>query len=192
MRTDVRTTHAMAAMPVVTAGGWLARRWYYTPKTRRAYSVRQVSPGDRRLLAEFAMSLGQEADDGELECVRELSDTVFERVLASGAGVAIAYEALEGTTTGDRVIGVAAYAPITADTATFIVAVTHSFRDEQVGRTLLSTLIRHAKRVGIRRLSGGMDWSNRPMQKLAQATGFSVEPVAGDRNRRNLVLTLKY
>ena len=48
-----------------------------------------------------------------------------------------------------------------------------------------------AKRVGIRRLSGEMVWSNRPMQMLAQATGFSVEAVPGDRNRRALVLTLK-
>lgn len=191
MRTDVRTNRSSPTPPVVTAGGWLARRWYYTPKTRRAYSVRQVSPGDRRLLAEFAMSLGQEAADRERECVHELSEMVFERVLANGAGVAVAYEALEGTSAGDRVIGVAAYAPITADTASFVVAVAGSFRDEQVGRTLLTTLIRHAKRVGIRRLSGGMDWSNRPMHMLAQATGFSIEPVAGDRSRRNLVLTLK-
>lgn len=192
MRTDVRTPHASHAPPVVTtAGGWLARRWYYTPKTRRAYSVRQVSPGDRRLLAEFATTLGQAAADRELASVGALSDMVFDRVLAGGAHLSVAFAALEGTQAGDRVIGVAAYAPVDADEAAFTIAVASSFRDEQVGRTLLSTLIRHAKRVGIRRLSGEMEWSNRAMQMLAQATGFAIEPVAADRARRKLVLTLK-
>ncbi len=105
--------------------------------------------------------------------------------------MAVAFAALEATSAGDRVIGVTAYAPTGADDATFNVAVASTFRDEQVGRILLATLIRHAKRVGIRRLAGEMHWSNRPMQKLAQATGFSVETVAGDRSRRGLVLTLK-
>jgi hypothetical protein len=36
-----------------------------------------------------------------------------------------------------------------------------------------------------------MEWSNRAMQMLAQATGFAIEPVAADRARRKLVLTLK-
>ena len=176
---------------ITTAGGWLARRWYYTPKSRRAYSVRQVAPGDRRLLAEFAMSLGQATTDRELDSVRALSDMIFDRVLAGGNDMAVGFAALEGTAAGDRVIGVAAYAPTSLDDATFAIAVASTFRDEQVGRILLTTLVRHAKKVGIRRLSGEMLWSNRPMQLLAQATGFTVEAVAGDRTRRSLVLTLK-
>jgi hypothetical protein len=36
-----------------------------------------------------------------------------------------------------------------------------------------------------------MQWANRPMQMLALAMGFVVEPVARDRNLRRLVLTLK-
>lgn len=191
MRTDVRSTHAHAAGNALpTTGGWLARRWYYTPKTRRAYSVRQVAPGDRRLLAEFAMSLGQATTDRDLAPVRELSDMLFDRVLAGG-DMAVGFSALESTAAGDRVVGVAAYAPVSPEEATFSIAVASSFRDEQVGRTLLSTLIRHAKRVGIRGLSGEMAWSNRPMQMLAQATGFSVEALPGDRGRRRVVLALK-
>ena len=188
----MRTDHAPHSAPhmVSTSGGWLARRWYYTPKSRRAYSVRQVAPGDRRLLAEFALSLGQSTTDRDLSSVRELSDLLFDRVLAGGASMAVGFAALEATAAGDRVIGVTAYAP-GGDGATFNIAVTHSFRDEQVGRILLTTLIRHAKRVGIRRLGGEMSWSNRPMQMLAQATGFTVEAVSGDRSRRSLVLTLK-
>jgi GNAT superfamily N-acetyltransferase len=176
---------------ISTAGGWLARRWYYTPKSRRAYSVRQVAPGDRRLLAEFAMSLGQATTDRDLDCVRELSDLLFDRVLAGGNEMAVGFAALEATAAGDRVIGVTAYAPTSLDDARFTIAVASTFRGEQVGRILLSTLVRHAKRVGVRRLSGEMLWSNRPMQLLAQATGFTVEAVAGDRTRRSLVLTLK-
>lgn len=189
----MRTDHAPhpASHLVSNSGGWLARRWYYTPKSRRAYSVRQVAPGDRRLLAEFAMSLGQSTTDRDLSSVRELSDLLFDRVLAGGTDMAVGFAALEGTAAGDRVIGVTAYAPSGADEATFSIAVTSTFRDEQVGRILLATLIRHAKRVGIRKLSGEMVWSNRPMQMLAQATGFTVEAVAGDRSRRGLVLTLK-
>jgi len=187
------TAHAPHPAPhmISTAGGWLARRWYYTPKSRRAYSVRQVAPGDRRLLAEFAMSLGQATTDRDLSSVRELSDMLFDRVLAGGSDMAVGFAALEGTAAGDRVIGVTAYAPAGLDDATFSIAVASTFRDEQVGRILLSTLVRHAKRVGIRRLSGEMLWSNRPMQLLAQATGFTVDTVAGDRTRRSLVLTLK-
>lgn len=191
-RTAQGTTHAPATPHTLsTSGGWLARRWYYTPKSRRAYSVRQVAPGDRRLLAEFALSLGQATPDRDLGTVRELSDMLFDRVLAGGNEMAVAFSALEGTSAGDRVIGVAAYAPAGVDEATFSIAVAAGFRDEQVGRTLLATLVRHAKRVGIRRLGGEMAWSNRPMQLLAQAMGFSVEAVAGDRSRRSLVLTLK-
>jgi hypothetical protein len=69
--------------------------------------------------------------------------------------------------------------------------VVNSFREEQVGRTLLTTLLRHAKRVGVRRLEGEMTWSNRAMQMLALSMGFVVETVAHDRNRRLLVLALK-
>jgi acetyltransferase len=172
-------------------GGGLARRWYYTPKTHRAYSVRQISPGDRRLLAEFALTLGQETADRDLSAVSTLSDMLFERVLAGGSDMAVGFAALSGTGAGDRVIGVAAYAPQSVDDAGFAIAVASDHRGEQIGRILLSTLVRHAKRVGVRRLSADMSWSNRPMQLLAQATGFTVEAVTGDRKLRRLVLTLK-
>jgi GNAT superfamily N-acetyltransferase len=184
-------TPQTAPHTISTAGGWLARRWYYTPKTRRAYSVRQVAPGDRRLLAEFAMALGGAATDRDIPAVREVSDMLFDRVLAGGSDMAVAFVALEGTAAGDRVIGVSAYAPGAQEDATFTVAVAAAYRGEQVGRTLLSTLIRHAKRVGIRRLSGEMAWSNRAMQLLGQSSGFAIEAVPGDRSRRSLVLTLK-
>ena len=55
-RTDLAPFHAR--FPQGAAHTWLARRWYYTPRSHRAYSVRQISPGDRRLLAEFALTLG--------------------------------------------------------------------------------------------------------------------------------------
>ena len=186
---------AFAPMPAPrtlhTSGASLARRWYYTPKSHRAYSVRQIAPGDRRLLAEFAMSLGQSTLDRDLGAVTELSEMLFDRVLAGGRDMAVGFTALEGTTAGDRVIGVTAYAPVSADDARFSIGVASGFRDEQVGRILLATLVRHAKRVGIRRLGGEVLWSNRPMQMLAQSTGFAVEAVPGDRTRRSLVLTLK-
>lgn len=189
----MRLAHSSHTAPhgISTAGGWLARRWYYTPKTRRAYSVRQAAPGDRRLLAEFAMALGQSTNDRDFAPVRELSDMVFDRVLAGGDDLAVGFVALESTATGDRVIGVAAYAPGAQDEAAFTVAVVSAFRDEQVGKTLLLTLVRHARRVGIRRLTGEMAWSNRPMQSLAQSTGFVVEAAPGDRSRRSLVMSLK-
>jgi GNAT superfamily N-acetyltransferase len=177
------------------ASGWLARRWYYTPKSHRAYSVRQISPGDRRLLAEFALSLerssSERASERDLAAVRDLSDMLFDRVLASGSDMAVGFVALESTGAGDRIIGVSAYAPVSLEHATFAVAVAATHRDEQVGRILLSTLIRHAKRVGLRRLTGEMHWANRPMQMLGQAMGFAVEPLARDRNRRRLVLDLR-
>jgi GNAT superfamily N-acetyltransferase len=172
-------------------GGWLARRWYYTPKSHRAYSVRQIAPGDRRLLAEFALSLGQTTADRDLDVVRDLSSMVFDRVLAGGSDMAVGFAALEATTVGDRVIGVSAYAPHSLDEAGFTIAVASAFREEEVGRILLATLVRHAKRVGIRRLSGEMHWANRPMQMLAQSTGFAIEAMAGDRSRRSLLLTLR-
>jgi acetyltransferase len=189
----MRTAHAPTTAPHVlhNAGGWLARRWYYTPRTRRAYSVRQIAPGDRRLLAEFALTLGQSTADRELAVVRELSDMLFDRVLASGSEMSVGFAALEGTAAGDRIVGVAAYAPENLEEAGFCIAVAEGFRDEQVGRNLLATLTRHAKRVGIRRLRGVMFWANRAMQRLAESTGFSVEAVPGDRLHRALVLTLK-
>jgi GNAT superfamily N-acetyltransferase len=167
---------------------WLARRWYYTPKTRRAYSVRQVSPGDRRLLAEFVHALGAPANrehspDG-------LSSLLFDRVIAAGNETAVAFAALENTQGGDRVVGACAYAPL-HDHALFNMAVASSFRDEQVGRTLLEALVRQARRVGVRRLTGTMEWSNQAMKSLATSLGFTVEPLPGDRTRRNLVLQLR-
>ncbi|HEV7610111.1 MAG TPA: hypothetical protein VGO61_22460 [Steroidobacteraceae bacterium] len=174
-----------------TAGAWLARRWYYTPRSRRAYSVRQVSPGDRRLLAEFALALDAATADRELAGLRELSDMLFERVIAGGCDTAVGFAALEATAAGDRVIGVAAYAPATDAYAKFSTAVASTHREEQVGRILLSTLVRHAKRVGVPQLVGDMMWSNRPMQMLAMSMGFSVEPQPDDRTRRRLVLRLK-
>jgi len=172
-------------------GGWLARRWYYTPRTHRAYSVRQVSPGDRRLLAEFALELSRIATDAELSAVRELSTFIFDRVLAAGIHDSIGFVALENTAAGDRVIGVCAYGAAGPGATNFSVAVSAAFRDEQVGKTLLATLVRHAKRVCIPRLSADACWSNRAMQKLAVSLGFTVEPVARDRKLRRVVLALR-
>jgi GNAT superfamily N-acetyltransferase len=188
-RTDFAPFHAR--FPQGAAHTWLARRWYYTPRTHRAYSVRQISPGDRRLLAEFSLTLTQNTLDRELVSMQELSDMLFERVIAGGADNAVGFAALENTAAGDRVIGVAAYAPASDHSANFSLAVAHTHREEQVGRILLSTLLLHAKRVRVPRLTGEMCWSNRPMQMLAMSMGFSVEPVARDRNLRRLVLALK-
>jgi RimJ/RimL family protein N-acetyltransferase len=170
-----------------TSGAWLARRWYYTAKTHRAYSVRQVSPGDRRLLAEFAVSVTPHSEDDRVA----LTSLLFEGVVADAEDGSVGFVALENTSAGDRVIGVCAYAPQGHESCAFAIAVANSFREEQVGRTLLSTLLRHAKRVGVRRLEGEMSWSNRAMQMLAFSMGFVVETVATNRSRRRLVLAIR-
>jgi RimJ/RimL family protein N-acetyltransferase len=181
----------IARFPEHMTSAWLARRWYYTPKSRRAYSVRQVSPGDRRLLAEFMLALTATATERDHGSLRELSSMLFDRVIVTSNDSAVAFAALENTQGGDRVVGVCAYAPMSTEGADFTMAVANSHREEQVGRTLLSTLLRHAKRVGVRRLTGEMAWSNRPMQMLATSMGFSVEPMQRDRNRRLLTLDLR-
>lgn len=159
-------------------------------RTHRAYSVRQISPGDRRLLAEFVATLTSAVKQSEAGDLHGLASVLFDRVISAG-DASLGFAALENTAGGDRVIGVAAYVSEGGGTATFKVAVANSFRDEQVGRTLLSTLVRHAKRVGVTRLEGEMTWSNRAMQMLAMSLGFGVEHVADDRHRRRLVLRLK-
>jgi GNAT superfamily N-acetyltransferase len=187
-RTDVAPL--AARFPQVSAA-WLSRRWYYTPKAHHAYSVRQVSPGDRRLLAEFALALARTAPERERASANELSEILFEHVILAGSTDAVGFAALENTTAGDRVIGVCACAPARADGAAFRIAVSDAYRDEQIGRNLLGTLVRHARRIGISRLVGEMHWSNRPMQTLALSMGFLVEPVPRDRNLRRVVLALK-
>jgi GNAT superfamily N-acetyltransferase len=182
---------SIARFPGVVSSAWLARRWYYTPKSRRAYSVRQISPGDRRLLAEFALGLTRTAPEREQAVVQELTAMLFDRVIGSGSDEAVGFAALENTSAGDRVIGIAVYAPDGKDGVEFRVAVAGPFRDEQLGRTLLSTLVRHARHAGVPKLAAEMFWSNRPMQMLALSMGFVVEPVARDRNLRRLVLALK-
>jgi RimJ/RimL family protein N-acetyltransferase len=116
---------------------------------------------------------------------------LFDRVIVSGDDSSFGFAALESVASGDRIIGAAAYAPSDADFANFSIAVGASHREEQVGRILTAALIRHAKRVGIRRLQGEMSWANRPMQTLAISMGFSVEPHASDRALRRLFLNLK-
>jgi RimJ/RimL family protein N-acetyltransferase len=180
-----------ARFPEGVSIGSLARRWYYTPRSHRAYSVRQISPGDRRLLAEFALSLNESTPDRELPAVRVLSDMLFDHVIVSGDHSSVGFAALEAVASGDRVIGVAAFSLSDGSCANFTVAVSASHREEQVGRILMAALIRHAKRVGIQRLQGEMSWANRPMQMLAISVGFSVEPHARDRALRRLVLDLK-
>jgi GNAT superfamily N-acetyltransferase len=189
MRTAIAPQPARHSHNVVHSG-WLTRRWYYTPKSRRAYSVRQISPGDRRLLAEFAIGLNG-AGDRDASMLDALTELLFDRVLSSGSDTATGFAALESTAAGDRIIGVSAYAPDNLDQARFGIAVAAGYRGEQVGRILLSTLLRQAKRVGVRQLAGEIVWSNRPMQLLAQSMGFAIESVSGDRQRRRLVLTLK-
>ncbi len=173
------------------ASAWLTRRWYCTPRSHRSYSVRQISPGDRRLLAEFALALSRTATEREMVAAHDLTELLFERVISAGVDHATGFAALENSAGGDRVIGVCAYAPTGRDNADFVMAVAATHREEQIGRTLLSTLLRHAMRVGVPRLSGLMHWSNRPMQMLAMSLGFQVEPVAEDRAVRRLVLSLK-
>lgn len=174
-------------MPELKTSAWLARRWYYTPKTRRAYSVRQISPGDRRLLAQFMSELDAGATERDRGSLRELTAMLFDRVIVGGGEGAVALEATPG---GDRVIGVCIYAP-SHDGADFSIAVSPAYRGEQVAHTLLETLVRHAKRMGVRRLSAEMTWSNRAMHSLATSMGFQVLPLQRDRNLRLLVLDLK-
>jgi GNAT superfamily N-acetyltransferase len=187
----VETAPIHARFPEGMSSAWLARRWYYASRSHRSYSVRQISAGDRRRLAEFALTLDTGQDRGAL---RDFSTILFERVLVSDSQ-AIGFAALETTGAGDRVIGVAAYAPTHGpkygESADFTVAVLDSFRDEQVGRTLLMTLLRQARRVGVRRVQGETFWSNRPVQVLARSIGFSIEPLPRDRSRRLLTLNLK-
>jgi hypothetical protein len=185
------TASIHARFPHVAASGWLARRWYYTPRTHRAYSVRQLSPGDRRLLAEFALALTQSKPDREVTDLQVLSDLLLGRVSAVGTESCVGFAALETTAAGDRVIGATAYSPSSAGGAVFGIAVATAYREEQVGHILLATLVRHAKRVGVPKLSGEMSWSNRPMQMLAMSMGFSIEPLPHDRTRRRLTLSLK-
>jgi RimJ/RimL family protein N-acetyltransferase len=182
---------SITRFPHGMSSAWLARRWYYTPKTRRAYSVRQVSPGDRRLLAEFVLGLTRTAPERELAVIQEMNGMLFDRAIASDVDEAVGFAALENTSAGDRIIGVAAYAHGDNQGAEFRVAVADGYRDEQIGRTLLSTLVRHARRAGIARLDAEMFWSNRPMQMLAMSMGFVVEQVARDRQLRRLILALK-
>jgi len=181
----------IARFPQGVFGAWLARRWYYTPRSHRSYSVRQISPGDRRLLAEFALEIVRAAPERDRAGTRELTDLLFDQVICTSGPEAVGFAALENTAAGDRVIGVCACRTAGRDAAEFRIAVADSYRDEQIGRNLLATLMRHAKRIGMKRLAGEMHWSNRPMQMLALSMGFVVEPVAGDRNLRRLVLSLK-
>jgi N-acetylglutamate synthase-like GNAT family acetyltransferase len=172
-------------------GPWLARRWYYTPRTRRQYSIRQVSPGDRRLLAEFAVSLTQNVGEREHADLGELSNVLFERVLGADSESAVAFVALESVAAGDRVIGVCACTPSAPDAAELTIAVAAAYREELIGRTLLSTLVRHARRAGLARLEADIHWTNRAAQTLAQSAGFSVRTPESDRMRRQLLLQLK-
>lgn len=179
-----------ARLPDITSGAWLARRWYLTVRTRRSYSVRQVSPGDRRLLAEFMLEVNATATERERASLQDLSTMLFDRVIV-GADGAAAFAALENVDGVDRIIGVCAYAHAGPEGADFGIAVANSHREEQVGRTLLETLLRQARRVGVRRLTGEMTWSNRAMHSLATSMGFQVLPLPRDRNGRLLVLELK-
>ncbi len=136
---ELRPIHSLRVSPSVS-GAWLARRWYYTPRSRRAYSVRQISPGDRRLLAEFALGLTRAAPERERAAMQDLTALLFDRVISNSVDDAVGFAALENTAAGDRVIGVAAYAPTGKEGAEFRVAVANTYREEQVGRTLLATL----------------------------------------------------
>lgn len=181
-----------ARFPAAASSAWLARRWYYTAKTHRAYSVRQISPGDRRLLAEFSLQLTGGTPECEHDSKSTLTSILFDRVLnADSNDPALGFAALEGTSAGDRVIGVAAYAPLNPDCAEFTVAVAAAYREEQIGRTLLCTLLRHAKRAGLPALTGQMVWSNRAMHVLATSLGFAVAAEPGDRKLRRLALQIK-
>ena len=87
-----------------------------------------ISPGDRRLLAEFALDLSRLASEKEMSAVRDMTTLLFDRVIATGPHGAVGFAALESTAAGDRVIGVAAYAPCD-DGAEFCVAVAGAYRE---------------------------------------------------------------
>lgn len=179
------------ARPQLMVNAWHARRWYFTPKSRRGYSLRQISPGDRRLLAEFALTMSGDAPERERHSMQPLTEMLLHKVIAVGTPGAVGFAALESTANGDRVIGACACTTSGQDGDEFHVAVARTHREEQIGRNLLAMLVRQARRIGVARLTGEMHWSNRPMQKLAMSLGFTVEPVARDRNLRRLVLAFR-
>ena len=135
-RTDIAPIHAR--FPLGGSIGSLARRWYYTPRSHRAYSVRQISPGDRRLLAEFALALTQSTPDRELAGVRQLTDVLFDRVISRAA--TRRWDSLRSSPPGRAIVSSERwrYAPTSRENADFCIAVAHTHREEQVGRTLLA------------------------------------------------------
>src|SRR5258707_13992424 len=89
----VAAVSSLARFPQGMSNAWLARRWYYAARSHRSYSVRQISAGDRRLLAEFALTLDAERDR---DALRDLTRILFERVIVNGSG-ALGFAALEAT-----------------------------------------------------------------------------------------------
>ena len=140
------------------------------------------------MLAQFMGEVDVAATERDRSSLRELTSLLFDRVIVGTGEGAVALETTPG---GDRVIGVCVYSPAGDEGAEFSIAVSPAFRTEQVGRTLLETLVRHAKRLGVRRLSAEMTWSIRAMHALATSLGFQVLPLPRDRGLRLLVLDLK-
>ena len=88
--------------------------------------------------------------DRELAACVQLTDLLFGRVIVAGSDTAAGFAALETTAAGDRVIGAVAYAPDQPrERGRFCIAVAKPIARSRWGARCSSTLLRHAKRVGV-------------------------------------------
>jgi GNAT superfamily N-acetyltransferase len=114
---------------------------------------------------------------------KQLSDAALQRGVHPRPGRDFAFVATIPVTDGIDIVGAAQYVradELNKKTCEFAITVAENWRSIGLGRTLLASLVRRARRDGYAVMEGWVIAENAPMLRLARKLGFKIDSVPGD------------
>lgn len=114
---------------------------------------------------------------------KRLNDAALQRGVHPRPGCDFAFVATIPAADGIDIVGATQYVradELNEKTCEFAITVAEDWRSIGLGRTLLASLVRRARRDGYAVMEGWVIAENAPMLRLARKLGFKIDPVPGD------------
>ena len=161
-------------------------QWSRNARTRdgKPYLIRPIRADDAEREAAFIVALSEQSRFNRLMYhLREPSPAFVADLVNVDYRSSMALVSVVAGPDGDRIIGVARYAPIDGsvlDDCEFAIAVADEWQSRGIGHALCRALFDYAGAQGIRHIQGNVLATNDDMLRLVRGLGMSTRRVDGD------------
>jgi acetyltransferase len=161
------------------AAAW-ERSWHATNGTECRF--RPIRPDDAERERAFILGLSEQSRYNRMMgSIREPAASLIERFVHPDYRQNMAFVALIGRGSAERIVAIARYAGQAPETrCEFAVAVTDASQGIGLGKALMNVLIDYARQVGMHELYGLVFPSNQRMLALARSLGMTQRRYAKD------------